>query len=96
MWVHRMKAKDMPNEDWGYEGPDESVGIFGEEFIHEGCTMVVGPGNDEILGVEHYEEQLGVPDHTGVVEVGHRLTCKDCGAWTIFQTKEFVGVEEAA
>jgi len=25
-----MKAKDMPNEDWGYEGPDESVGIFGE------------------------------------------------------------------
>lgn len=92
-----MKPKDMP-EGWSYDGPDESVGIFGEEFNHEDCagTMFVGPGNDEILGVEHFEQQLGSPDHTGVVEVGHRLTCKDCGAWTIFQTREFVGVEEEA
>lgn len=90
-----MKAKDLP-EGWSYEGPDESVGIFGESFDHEDCTVLQGPGTGDTLGVEHFEQQFGEPDHTGVVEVGHRLTCKDCGAWTVFETKEFVGVEEAA
>ena len=33
-----MATNGLP-EGWSYEGPDPSVGIFGEAFVHETCTL---------------------------------------------------------
>lgn len=33
-----MANNGLP-QGWSYEGPDESVGIFGEAFVHEDCAL---------------------------------------------------------
>jgi len=33
-----MALNGLP-EGWSYEGPDRSVGLFGESFCHEDCTL---------------------------------------------------------
>ena len=86
-----MKYKNLP-EGWSYEGPDPSVGIFGEEWFHDDCKMVNGPGNAECQGVTVNEIQ-GLPDDHGLAVVSRQLCCVDCGEKVSFVFVEFVGVE---
>lgn len=77
-------------EGWGHEGPDESVGIFGDTFWHDAC-----PKNDGEAESVHEEKWTGkVRD--GHETVVHTLTCPDCGKRRKFTTQEFVGYEEEA
>lgn len=88
----RYKYKDKP-EGWSFEGPDPSVGIFGEEWTHEDCEVLTGPGNDECKGVTVNEIQ-GKPDNHGLALVNRQLVCVDCGEKASFTYVEYVGVDE--
>jgi len=82
-------------EGWSVECGDPSVGIFGETWTHEDCTAVQGPGNGDLLGVDHFERKLGRPDDKGMAAFRHTLLCEDCGALAFFDVLESVGLEEA-
>lgn len=86
-------------EGWGYEGPDESVGIFGEQWTHEDCEVLTGPGHDEYKGVEMSETQIGKwgsVDSNGMAMFVRTLKCNDCGQKVSFNTVEFMGLDEEA
>lgn len=56
-------ASMIPN-GWSYEGPDESVGIFGEAFYHEACTLPTDEdATQEWVSFDRLE-----------------VTCRGCGA----------------
>jgi len=67
-----MSKKSLP-PGWSYEGPDPSVGIFGEEFVHEDCPTLAGPGYEMI----------------GVTQTEHSLSCNDCGKVVAYSDPEF-------
>lgn len=81
-------------EGWFLDRGDPSVGIFGEEWVHEDCPIVQGPGNGETKGSDHESKQITRPDYHGMSQFSHILTCKDCGEQVVFDTEEFLGVEE--
>lgn len=83
-----MKNVSSFPKGWGYEGPDESVGIFGETFYHDEC-----PG--EYADAEHEEKWTGqVKDGHEIVI--HTLVCPTCGKRAKFITREYVGFPEEA
>ena len=86
--------KNIP-DGWSYEGPDPTVGIFGEQWIHEDCTSLAGPGDGEMLGVDKTENQTSEIDAHGMAEVVHHLVCQDCAETATFATQEYFGVEES-
>jgi predicted RNA-binding Zn-ribbon protein involved in translation (DUF1610 family) len=73
----------MIEHDWGYEGPDESVGIFGYMVWHEEC-----PKSDDLNECEATDSEtvIGmkfVPrDGYTMVETRTQYTCPACGAHT--------------
>lgn len=85
-----MTTRVLP-EGWSVEGPDESVGIFGDAYCHEVCTKEYDKGVDEIEIADL--SSPGVDDQ-GYVSVLTRLECLDCGAHTEYQNKFFVGKDE--
>jgi hypothetical protein len=69
-------------DGWSYEGPDESVGIFGYEYYHDACCADLDNFNE----VELFEVERIRTDDSTVLTVS-RLVCFDC-------TDEAVLVEE--
>lgn len=90
-----IKRENLP-EGWWLEKGDPSVGIFGDQWIHDYCLVLQGPGNDETQGVEETTKQVADADRHGMAVVTYSLNCKDCGQQTVFDNEEFVGVPEAA
>jgi hypothetical protein len=49
-----LNTEWSPRSEWGYEGPDESVGIFGEVWWHEDCPLADDRDN-EIAATEEVD-----------------------------------------
>jgi hypothetical protein len=78
-------TQPLPISGWSYEGPDPSVGIFGDTFVHEKCTV------EYDLGVEA-TETLGFRDGD-YVQYEVQLQCKDCGQEASFPMRDYDPIE---
>jgi len=77
---------------WVYEGPDPSVGIFGEEFIHNDCpSMEVGTCDP--LTAEASAEIKGEGDRR-VLITNLQLVCSQCGTTAVAVREDWIGPEE--
>lgn len=75
-------------DGWTYEGPDPSVGLFGEGWYHDSCPA----GNDADSEVDADVTDLAtvVTDvRNGTVTTFHMLTCLDCGQQRIITTTDY-------
>lgn len=82
------------SEGWYWDKGDPSVGIFGDQWVHEDCNVLAGPGYGDVQGVEDDGKQIGDVASDGTVVMLHHLKCKDCREETFVESVEFVGVEE--
>ena len=82
-----MQNQSSLPEGWSFEGPDESVGIFGYVFVHEACKAA-----EYVNGViENREAMYGKPDSQGYVHQNVSLYCQDCQGTASFVDDVFVG-----
>ena len=72
-------------DGWSYEGPDESVGIFGHSWTHEACSYPVDTVHEETVR----EWRVGDNLHSLVV-----LTCSACAAATAVEDVDYIGPDE--
>lgn len=70
-----MSMSSASTSEWTYEGDDTSVGIFGHEWIHEGCADT----HDGEGETAEYEVG-GVRTSPDTVIFFTRIACLDCGA----------------
>jgi len=77
------------NDEWSWEGPDPSVGIFGSFFIHD-CYKGSG---DEGEVIEQLLGTIRVSDVT--VRDYILLTCTDCAKQRIITQDDYSPSDEA-
>lgn len=73
---------------WSYDKGDPSAGIFGDQWVHEDCTALAGPGHGELEGCSEIDQRIGDPDEHGLVLISTTVNCHDCGAGIWFEHKE--------
>lgn len=86
----------MIPEGWGHEGPDPSVGIFGDFYWHDACTT----SNDMESTEADYTDKITSYNGEGYnrfADVTATMTCRACGAtysWTFNEWTPDYSVEE--
>lgn len=83
----RMSTSAIP-DGWAWEGPDESVGIFGDLFVHDDCSVEFDHGTS------YTSVATGVVGNDGMQTFTYTVLCLDCGGTVSFEIPEYVGRDE--